>query len=69
MKREHGRPLRVAFLGCGLAARIHSRTLKRFGSQIERCYASRSPRKATESLRRWGGVAAFGSYEEALADP
>lgn len=65
----HGAPLSVAFLGCGHAARLHSRTLKALGGTVERCYASRNLQRARDFSRRWGGIAAFGSYQEALEDP
>jgi UDP-N-acetylglucosamine 3-dehydrogenase len=61
-------PLRLAFLGCGFATRLHSRTLLRFGAAVERSYASRSAEKAEEYRKKYGGARAFGSYEAALAD-
>lgn len=61
--------LRLAFLGCGLATRIHSRTLKKLGEPVERHYASRSEVRAREYAERFGGASALGSYEAALADP
>jgi UDP-N-acetylglucosamine 3-dehydrogenase len=61
-------PLRVALLGCGFATRLHSRTLRGLEG-IERAYASRDPARAEQCRRRYGGVAAFGSYEEACEDP
>ena len=33
-------PLRIAFLGCGFATRLHSRTLRGF-ADVSRYYASR----------------------------
>jgi hypothetical protein len=39
-------PIRLAFLGCGFATRLHSRTLRRFGAGVERSYASRSLARA-----------------------
>jgi predicted dehydrogenase len=61
-------PLRLAFLGCGFATRLHSRTLRRFGASVERSYASRSAPRAEEYRRKFGGARAFGSYGAALAD-
>lgn len=58
----------VVMLGCGWASTIHSRTLRRLpGVQV--FYASRQRARADAQCSRFGGVAAFGSYEEALADP
>lgn len=61
-------PLRLAFLGCGLATRIHSRTLEAFADRVERHYASRSAERAREYATRHGGASAHGSYEAALAE-
>lgn len=62
-------PIRLAFLGCGFAARLHSRTLRHFGADVERSYASRALARAEEFRLRFRGARAFGSYEAALADP
>ena len=61
-------PLRIAFLGCGFIANIHSRHLRILGG-VTRAYASRDRAKAERYRRRHGGVAAYGSYAEAIADP
>ena len=61
-------PLRLAFLGCGFATHLHSRTLRRFGSRVQRLYASRSLKRAEEYNRRYGGAGVYGSYEAALDD-
>lgn len=62
-------PLSLLLLGCGEAARMHSRTLARVAPGVPRYYASRSPERARAASERWGGAGAFGSYAEALADP
>ncbi len=59
----------LVLLGCGDAARMHSRTLARVAPDAPRFYASRSPQRAAAASERWGGAGAFGSYAEALADP
>jgi predicted dehydrogenase len=59
--------LRLAFLGCGFATRLHSRTLARFGD-IERWYASRDLARAGEYSRKYSGAGWFGSYDDALRD-
>ena len=58
--------LGVLFLGCGLAARMHSRTLQKIGG-VECDYASRDLARAEAFRRQFGGRRAFGSYEEGLA--
>ncbi len=61
-------PLRVLFLGCGRATRIHSRLLARMPG-VELAYASRDAGRAAAYRARYRGVRSWGSYEEALADP
>jgi predicted dehydrogenase len=65
---EQNRPIRIAFLGCGLAAKIHSKTLSKF-PRVERYYASRSHEKAAAFLAKYKGQGSFGSYEDAIATP
>ncbi len=60
--------LRLAFLGCGFATRLHSRTLRRF-PDVERVYVSRDPARAREYAERYGGRAHAGSYRDAIEDP
>jgi len=61
--------MRVAFLGTGQAARLHTRTMKSVAPDAERWYASRDAARAQRARAEFGGTGAFGSYEEALADP
>jgi UDP-N-acetylglucosamine 3-dehydrogenase len=61
--------LRVALLGCGFATKLHSRTLARFGGEVQRFYASRDAARAEQCNRRYRGSGAFGSYEAAIASP
>lgn len=61
-------PLNLAFLGCGFATRLHSKTLRSF-SQVRRFYASRDTSKAQAYQRKFKGHGHFGSYDEALAAP
>lgn len=63
-----GRPIRLAMIGCGLAARIHSRTLSHF-KDVQIWYASRSEEKAKAYYDRFSGAGYFGSYEEAIESP
>jgi predicted dehydrogenase len=62
------RKLGILMLGCGLAARMHSRTLRRIGG-VDLFYASRDAARADEYCRRYGGRRAFGSYAAGLAEP
>src|SRR5258707_6912028 len=62
-------PLRLAFLGCGFITRVHSRNLRRLGPEIVSSYASRDRAKAEAFRRQYGGVASYGDYPPAPADP
>lgn len=63
-------PIHIAILGCGKIARLHSRIARIIGRRhVILSYASRNAVRAEEYRRRFGGVAAFGSYEAACADP
>lgn len=58
---------RLCMLGCGRIAAAHSRLARSLGG-VELLFASRSRENAERYNRRYGGIAAFGSYEEACAD-
>lgn len=60
--------MNVVFLGCGFATRIHTKRLRGM-PDVQRFYASRDRAKAEAFNRKAGGAGAFGSYEEAIADP
>jgi predicted dehydrogenase len=62
-------PLRLAFLGCGFITGVHSRHLRRLGTEVVRSYASRDRSRAEAYCRRYGGASAFGGYLDAIADP
>ena len=62
-------PLRMAFLGCGFIARVHSRHLRRLGGAFAVSYASRDRVKAEAFARQYGGVASYGDYRSAIEDP
>lgn len=62
---DKNQPIRLAFLGCGFATRIHSRTLKK-NKAIHRYYASRSEDKAKAYQSKYKGKGAFNSYEAAI---
>ena len=61
-------PIGLAFLGCGFATRLHSRTLRR-APGVQRFYASRDRRRAEEYSGRYSGAGAIEGYERAMNDP
>jgi predicted dehydrogenase len=61
--------LRIAFLGCGWATRIHSRVLAGRPREAALLFASRDPARAHAYAVRFGGTAARGGYLGALAGP
>lgn len=65
----NGRPLTLALLGCGEAARMHAGTLTSVDDAVRLRFASRDRERAEEFRAELGGEAAYGSYGEALADP
>ena len=62
-------PIHLAFLGCGFITEVHSRHLRVATADIIASYASRDRTRADAFKRRFGGRAAYGSYDEAIADP
>ena len=60
-------PVGVLFLGCGTAAAMHSRTLRRMGD-VELFFASRDAARAAAYHRTFAGRAAFDSYDAGLED-
>ncbi|MBA3404572.1 MAG: Gfo/Idh/MocA family oxidoreductase, partial [Gemmatimonadaceae bacterium] len=65
MRRE--KELGVLLLGCGAAAKMHSRVLRRIGG-VRLSYASRDGARSAALCRMFGGRRAFGSYESGLGD-
>jgi predicted dehydrogenase len=59
--------LRLAFLGCGFIANVHSRHLRAMRREVVPSYASRDASKAEACRAQYGGAAAFGSYEAAIS--
>lgn len=57
--------INIAFLGCGKATQIHSKTLAGF-ENIQLYYASRDKNKAGNFNRKFGGSGIFESYEAAV---
>jgi predicted dehydrogenase len=62
-------PLGLGIVGCGRFATFHARAARRLGGGVRLAFASRDPARAEAYRRRFGGFAAFGSYEAAAADP
>ena len=62
--------LSLCVLGCGNYAATFARQLRGLSdSSVELYFASRDLRRAQDYSRRYGGHGAFGSYDEAVADP
>jgi predicted dehydrogenase len=61
--------LRIAFLGCGFIARVHSRHLRTLRPDVVCGYASRDARRAEEFRSRYSGFASYPDYASAMADP
>lgn len=59
----------LAFLGCGFATRLHSKTLSGFKDDVNCFYASRDKDKAKAYNSRYKGSGYFESYEAAINDP
>lgn len=61
-------PLNLAFLGCGFATRLHSKTLKHFKPEVNCFYASRDRQKVQAFNQEFIGHGYFDSYEAAITD-
>jgi predicted dehydrogenase len=61
-------PESIAVIGCGSAAALHTRTLRRIAPALPRYYASRCGEKACAFSQRSGGAGWFNSYDAALHD-
>jgi predicted dehydrogenase len=59
----------VVIIGCGRIARRHAAAARRLRGALDLAFASRDAARGRTYAREFGAVAAFGSYEEALADP
>ena len=57
----------VVILGCGWIARRHAAAARRIGLPV--AFASRDLGRARAYAREFGGIAAYGGYEEALREP
>ncbi|MBE0593769.1 MAG: Gfo/Idh/MocA family oxidoreductase, partial [Gemmatimonadales bacterium] len=63
------KPIEICILGCGAVARLHSRVARSLGGAVRLSFASRDADRAEQYRHKYGGRRAFGSYEEACADP
>lgn len=59
----------LCLVGCGRFATRHARAARGLGRAVALSFASREATRAEAYRRRFGGVAAFGDYEAAAADP
>ncbi len=66
---RHRHSLDLAFLGCGRATEMHSRTLRRLALGVRLHYASRDPARADRLRRRHRGAGVFASYQAAIDAP
>lgn len=63
------KPFGLTILGCGWIARRHAAAARTLKGAIALSFASRDPARAEGYRARFGGIAAYGSYEQAVADP
>ena len=61
-------PIHLAFLGCGFATRLHSKTLKSLKADVRCFYASRDQQKAMVFNHEFNGRGHFASYDAAIHD-
>lgn len=61
--------LRLCVIGCGGFARIFAESLAGATDSVELYFASRDYGRAKSYCEEFGGAGAFGSYEDAAADP
>ncbi len=61
--------LTIAILGCGRIAHTHAGTIARADREVGLAFASRDAARAEAYRKRHRGLAAFGSYGEAIGDP
>jgi predicted dehydrogenase len=61
-------PIHLAFLGCGFATQLHSKTLAHFKQEARCYYASRNREKAIAFNNKYNGSGYFDSYDAAIND-
>ena len=62
-------PVGLCIVGCGRFAAFHAQAARRLRPRVALSFASREASRAEAYRRRFGGTAAFGSYEAAARDP
>ena len=67
-KIDMDRPIRIAFIGCGYATEIHSKTLQAFHG-VRRFYASRNEDRAKLYNEKFSGQGFFHGYDTAIESP
>lgn len=61
--------LGLCIVGCGRFAGLHARAAQGLRGRVTLAFASRDGGQAEAYRRRFGGIAAYGSYAAAAADP
>lgn len=61
--------LGLCVLGCGSFAAVFARSMASLSGEVDLYFASRDLARAQDYTSRFGGRDAFGSYEQAVADP
>ena len=69
MEKTSHRPFNLAFLGCGFATRIHSKTLSHFKEDFRLHFASRDRATADSYNQKYKGNGSFGNYKDAIESP
>jgi len=62
-------PLGLCVVGCGDFARTFAQAMRMLPSEVRLFFASRDLKHASGYAEAFNGIGAFGSYEEAAADP
>ena len=65
---DNSKPIRLCFLGCGKISATHARTIKSLKDEVELGFSSQNSDKATSYSKKYGGVKAYSSYDEAIND-
>ena len=66
---DHTMKLSLCVVGCGNFAKTFAQAMGYLRDEVELFFASRDPGRAQAYTEAYGGSGAFGSYEEAAADP
>ncbi len=61
--------LGLCVLGCGSFAAVFARSMAQLAGEVDLYFASRDLARAQDYAARFNGSDAFGSYEQAVADP